>query len=107
MDVSRVNPSLVVESKGEIRIVTRSHTPPARTSGRALVLLVLGLLVLGLGPTGLLAQGGLADPQAIASQNLRGYNHMFIAYFIAWAIILGWVVSIARRLGRVEEALKD
>jgi len=51
------------------------------------------------------AQGGLADPQAIASQNLRGYTHMFIAYFIAWAIIFGWIFSIARRLGKVEKAL--
>jgi CcmD family protein len=32
---------------------------------------------------------------------------MFLAYFIAWAVILGWIVSIARRLGRVEKALKD
>jgi CcmD family protein len=49
----------------------------------------------------------MADPQAIASQNLRGYTHMFIAYSIAWVIIFGWVVSIARRLGRVEKALND
>jgi len=53
------------------------------------------------------AQGGLPDPEALAGQNLRGYTHMFIAYFIAWAMILGWVVSIARRLGRVEKALKE
>ena len=56
-----------------------------------------------------LAQGqsSLPDPGALASQNLRGYTHMFIAYFIAWAVIFGWVVSIARRLGRVEKALKS
>jgi CcmD family protein len=30
---------------------------------------------------------------------------MFIAYFIAWAIIFGWILSIARRLGKVEKAL--
>ena len=53
------------------------------------------------------AQSGLPDPGALASQNLRGYTHMFIAYFIAWGLILGWVVSIARRLGRVEKALKE
>ena len=53
------------------------------------------------------AQGGLPDPEALGRQSLRGYTHMFIAYFIAWAVILGWVVSIARRLGRVERALKD
>ncbi len=53
------------------------------------------------------AQAGLPDPEAIAGQTLRGYTHMFIAYGIAWALVLGWVVSIARRLGRVEIALKE
>jgi CcmD family protein len=50
---------------------------------------------------------GMADADAIASQNLRGYTHMFIAYAIAWIVVVGWVVSIARRLGRVERALND
>jgi len=50
---------------------------------------------------------GMADAGAIANQNLRGYTHMFIAYAIAWVVVMGWVVSIARRLGRVEKALKD
>ena len=53
------------------------------------------------------AQGGLPDASALASQNLRGYTHMFIAYFIAWGMILGWIVSIARRLGRIEKALQE
>ena len=70
-------------------------------------LLIVFCIALVFVPAALSGQGGLADPQAIASQSLRGYNHMFIAYFIAWAIILGWVVSIARRLGRVEKALED
>lgn len=68
-----------------------------------LLLFVLALLLPGLAE----AQSGLPDPNALASQNLRGYTHMFIAYFIAWGMILGWVVSIARRLGRVEKALKN
>jgi CcmD family protein len=67
------------------------------------LLLVLAVLLPGFAE----AQSGLPDANALASQNLRGYNHMFIAYFIAWALILGWVVSIARRLGRVERALKE
>ena len=50
---------------------------------------------------------GMADADAIASQNLRGYTHMFIAYAIAWVVVVGWVISIARRLGRVEKALND
>jgi CcmD family protein len=44
---------------------------------------------------------------ALGNQNLRGYTHMFIAYAIAWLLVIGWVISIARRLGRVERALKD
>ena len=64
-------------------------------------------LVAALLPDVLHAQSGLPDPGAIAGQNLRGYTHMFIAYAIAWALVLGWVVSIARRLGRVEKALKE
>jgi hypothetical protein len=52
------------------------------------------------------AQSGLPDPQALGNQNLRGYTHMFIAYAIAWCLIMAWAVSIARRLGAVEKALK-
>ncbi|MCJ7630205.1 MAG: hypothetical protein E4G90_06795 [Gemmatimonadales bacterium] len=70
------------------------------------LVLVLSFLFVLL-PEGALAQGGLPDPNALAGQSLRGYTHMFIAYFIAWGLILGWVVSIARRLGRVERALKN
>jgi len=51
------------------------------------------------------AQGGMPQAGALAEQNLRGYTHMFIAYFIAWAVVFGWVVSIARRLKRIETAL--
>jgi CcmD family protein len=52
-------------------------------------------------------QSALPDPQALASQSLRGYTHMFIAYGLTWALIFGWVFSIARRLGRLEKALED
>ena len=53
-------------------------------------------------PQGAWAQG---MSEAIAGQNLRGYTHMFIAYAIAWLLVAGWVISIARRLGRVEREL--
>ncbi len=48
--------------------------------------------------------GGATSP--LAGQSLRGYTHMFVAYFIAWALIFGWVISIALRLGRLERNLK-
>jgi hypothetical protein len=72
---------------------------------RVLSSLTLLALVLVFAPGFAWGQSGLPDPAAIAGQNLRGYTHMFIAYALAWALILGWVISIARRLRRVEEAL--
>jgi CcmD family protein len=74
--------------------------------GTLIRILAAGILALAL-PAFVLAQSGLPDPEAIAGQNLRGYTHMFIAYALAWAVILGWVVSIARRLNKVERALKE
>jgi CcmD family protein len=64
-------------------------------------------IVLVLLPELVSAQAGLPDPQALANQSLRGYTHMFVAYAIAWCLIMGWAVSIARRLGALEKALKD
>lgn len=61
----------------------------------SLVAVVL-LFVLPVGE--LLAQG--ANPPS-----LRPFWHVFVAYAIAWLLMLGWLVSIARRLGRVEERL--
>jgi len=84
-----------------------SYSIGARRIGAVTVILSSLMVLLALLPEGAMAQGGMADPQAIAGQNLRGYTHMFIAYFIAWAIVLGWVVSIFRRLGRVEKALSE
>lgn len=74
-----------------------------RISGMFLAVCLLFVLLPEMGA----AQSGLPDPDALAGQNLSGYTHMFIAYFIAWGLILGWIVSIARRLGRVEQALKE
>lgn len=47
-----------------------------------------------------------AQAEALGQQRLgRAYWHVFLAYAIGWVLILGWVVSIARRLGRVESRL--
>ena len=37
----------------------------------------------------------------------RPYWHVFLAYAIAWVFIFGWIVSIARRLGRLERSLQN
>ena len=41
----------------------------------------------------------------VALGNLRAYWHVFIAYAVGWVLILGWIISIARRLGRLESSL--
>jgi CcmD family protein len=43
-----------------------------------------------------------AAAQGAAPPSLRPYWHVFIAYALVWVILFGWVVAIARRLGRVE-----
>jgi CcmD family protein len=63
----------------------------------------LMLLVALVAPALLSAQ---TDPNALSSQSLRGYSHVFIAYTIAWLIVLGWLFSVARRLARVERSLE-
>lgn len=69
----------------------------------SLTLIVTSVLILLVLPQVSWAQS-MAD--AIAGQNLRGYTHLFIAYAIAWILVAGWAISIARRLGRVERELK-
>ena len=69
--------------------------------------LMKGLSLIGLFLVSPIALNAQSMGAAIANQNLRGYTHMFIAYAIAWILVIGWVISIARRLGRVERALKD
>ena len=59
----------------------------------------------------LLAWIALAPAAAMAqtaSQDiggLRAYWHVFIAYSIAIVLVVGWVISIGRRLRDVEERL--
>ncbi len=66
----------------------------------ALVLVVLGVLLLDVSPVG--AQAGTP----LGSQTLgRPYWHVFAAYAVVWLLVLGWVISIVRRLRRVEERL--
>ncbi len=61
---------------------------------------VLGVILLRASPAW--AQAGTA----LGSQTLgRGYWHVFAAYALVWILVLGWVISIVRRLRRVEERL--
>ena len=61
---------------------------------------VLGVLLLWASPVW--AQAGTA----LGQQTLgRPYWHVFAAYAIVWLLVLGWVISIVRRLRRVEDRL--
>ena len=55
----------------------------------------------------LLATGPFADLAAQASSigGLRAYWHVFIAYAIAILFVLGWVISIGKRLKDIQERL--
>ena len=69
---------------------------------RALSLVLAGTLCALMAAEGLAAQAG---PEGLAGQSLRPYTHVFIAYALAWLLVLGWTWSIARRLGKVDRRL--
>lgn len=54
----------------------------------------------------LVAQEGMPVGGA-ASPNLRAYRFVFIAYALAWIFVFGWVVSVGRRLARLERRLGE
>ncbi len=66
---------------------------------KLLPLLVAVLLVSV--PVALAAQAG--DASSIGG--LRAYWHVFIAYAIVILLVLGWVVSIGRRLKDIQDRL--
>lgn len=79
-----------------------------RTGLRALGVLLAAALSTGLAASvGVAAQAGTAAG-ALGAQHLgRPYWHVFVAYAIAWLLVVGWVVSIARRLARIEKRLEE
>ena len=40
--------------------------------------------------------------EVLAQQSLRPYWYVFIAYALAWLLLLGWMFSIGRRMRRLE-----
>lgn len=79
----------------------RSSRPGRRLPALALLLLPIALLL----PLGspVLAQAGEMGRQTLG----RAYWHVFAAYAVGLLLIGGWVVSIARRLTKVENRLPD
>jgi len=75
----------------------RSPIPSGFPPARWVPLLLAGFLLLP----------ALAAAQGTPTPSLRPYWHVFAAYAIAWALVLAWVVSITRRLARLERKLRD
>ena len=42
--------------------------------------------------------------EVLARQSLRPYWYVFIAYALAWLLLLGWMFSIGRRMRGLEGA---
>lgn len=71
---------------------------------RRLVVLALLAVVVAFaaaGPEPLLAQNADLGQQRLG----RPYRFVFLAYAIGWVLILGWIVSIARRLRSLERKI--
>ena len=49
--------------------------------------------------------GSTTLPRYAPPRTLRAYAHVFVAFAIAWVLLFGYVVFIARKLRRVEEQI--
>ncbi|MEX2526369.1 MAG: hypothetical protein WEA09_01910 [Gemmatimonadota bacterium] len=67
---------------------------------KPVTLLVLLALLLLFPASDLVAQSGPSR-----AYPLRDYGHVFLAYALAWLLLLGWVVRIVRQMARVEARL--
>lgn len=45
--------------------------------------------------------------EAMASQSLRAYRFVFIAYALAWILVFGWVLTVSLKLSRLARRLED
>ena len=73
-----------------------------RLGGRILGAALAGVLILAT-PSLSLAQ---AAANELARQTLgRPYWYVFVAYAVAWLLVAGWVISIARRLSVVDKRM--
>ena len=74
-------------------------------NARSLLFALIPALLLAVSAPELWGQAQGMPSGGLGSQTLRPYWHVFIAYTIAIVLVLGWVISIGRRLRDVEERL--
>ncbi len=80
---------------------SRSSMPSRRFLGIAALAFVAVALVALAAPVAAQQAGSLA------SQSMRPYRFVFYAYAVAWILVFGWVVAVARRLARLDRRLED
>jgi Na+/proline symporter len=79
--------------------LSRRSAGRSGTSWLAAIVPFIGLALIF--PTEIFAQ----EMPAATRLEMRHFWHVFIAYALAWVILFGWVLSILKRLRRVEEKL--
>ena len=84
-----------------------SAKPPPEPMTVMKKLRIVSLPLLGLLFVTAVSVAGQSVGSPLGGQSLRPYWHVFIAYAVVIALILGWVVSIARRLANLEARLVD
>ncbi|HSW30888.1 MAG TPA: CcmD family protein [Longimicrobiales bacterium] len=52
------------------------------------------------------AQDAAVPVTGLSGLSLRPYQFVFLAYALAWLLVLGWVVAVARRMARLERRLE-
>ena len=65
------------------------------------------LLLLAVAAMPALAQDGAMPGGGLSGQSLRPYRFVFYAYAILWILVLGWVVSVGRRMAKLNQRLGD
>ena len=80
-------------------------TPGSSCMPSTRTLLLAGLALLAAVAVG---AGALEAQQAggLATQSLRPYRFVFLAYAIAWILVFGWIVAVARRLASLDRRLR-
>ena len=83
-------------------LLTTLRLRPMVLTMRTLTKAALALALLAVFVQPVLAQVG-SQPEGLG----RPYVHVFLAYAITVLAILGWTVSISRRLGRIDRSLQN
>lgn len=63
------------------------------------------LFVLALTAAPMMAQA--MPGEGVSSQTLRAYRFVFIAYTLCWLFVMGWVISVGRKLSKLMHRLED